>query len=68
MVQNAIFGEDNSVLGATVWAVTLVALSGRLNFVTARSRRVWELLEGQLILLIWKGTINGVQRRQHNVS
>ena len=68
VVQNAIIGEDNSILGGTVGVITLVALASGLNFVTARNRHVRELLEGQPILLIQKGVIDETQMRQHNVS
>lgn len=39
VVQNAIIGNDNSVLGALAGAVTLVVLAGALNRITARSKK-----------------------------
>src|SRR3712207_7690657 len=52
VVQNAIIGEDNSVLGAAAGAVTLVVLSGWLDWITARSKKARVLLEGSPVFLV----------------
>ena len=57
VVQNAMIGEDNSVLGATAGAVVLVLLSGILNRITASRRRARILLEGQTALLVKDGQL-----------
>lgn len=68
VVQNAMIGDDSSILGATLGALTLVVLCSGLNYVTARSHRIRLLLEGQPVLLIENGSIDEVQLRQQNVS
>jgi uncharacterized membrane protein YcaP (DUF421 family) len=55
VVQNALIGDDLSILGATVGAITLVVLSGIFNRLTMRSRTLRHLLEGQPVLLIRDG-------------
>src|SRR5690348_12695419 len=46
VVQNAMIGDDNSILGAGAGALTLIILSGWLNTLTSRSRAARRLLEG----------------------
>src|SRR5436190_15928018 len=46
VVQNAIIGEDNSVLGALAGALTLVAITAILNRVAGSSHRARVVLEG----------------------
>lgn len=55
IVQNAMIGQDNSVLGALAGALTLVLLSTALNRVSAKSMKARHLLEGQPILLVYNG-------------
>lgn len=57
VVQNAIIGDDNSVLGAMAGAATLVLLSGALNRITARSPRARQVLEGIPVLLVKDGRL-----------
>jgi uncharacterized membrane protein YcaP (DUF421 family) len=57
VVQNAIIGEDNSVLGAMAGATTLVLLSSWLNRTTAHSKKARVLLEGRPVLLMQGGVI-----------
>lgn len=68
VVQNAMIGEDNSILGAAAGAVMLVFLSGRLNRVTASSRRARILLEGKAALLVKDGVINEAAMKRETVS
>ncbi len=68
VVQNAIIGNDNSVLGALAGAITLVVLAGTLNRVTARSKAARELLEGKPALLIQAGKIDDAMMRTQAVS
>src|SRR5437764_190900 len=46
VVQNAMIGEDNSVVGAAAGAATLLWLSYLLNRMTSTSKRAREFLEG----------------------
>ena len=57
VVQNALIGEDNSILGALAGAATLLVLSNILDRVTARSPAARRLLEGMPILLIHNGQL-----------
>jgi uncharacterized membrane protein YcaP (DUF421 family) len=55
VVQNAMIGDDFSILGAAVGAFTLISLSGFLNRLTLQSRKVRHVLEGSPVLLIHEG-------------
>jgi uncharacterized membrane protein YcaP (DUF421 family) len=68
VVQNAMIGEDNSVLGAAAGALMLILMSGWLNRVTSRSKRARELLEGSPALLIRNGQINENVMQKESVS
>jgi uncharacterized membrane protein YcaP (DUF421 family) len=68
VVQNAMIGDDNSVLGAAAGAVMLVLLSGGLNSITARSKQARALLEGVPTLLIRDGVIDERRMKQQSVS
>lgn len=57
IVQNALIGEDNSILGAMAGAVTLLLLSTGLNRWTAKSMKARRLLEGEPILLVHNGRV-----------
>ncbi|TLY28750.1 MAG: DUF421 domain-containing protein [Ignavibacteria bacterium] len=56
-VQNAMVGDDSSLIGGIVAAGTLLALSFILNFVFYRSRRFESFIEGTPTLLIHNGRI-----------
>ncbi len=56
-VQNAMVGDDSSLIGGIVAAGTLLALSYILNFVFYRSRRFESFIEGTPTLLIHNGRI-----------
>ena len=65
VVQNAIIGDDNSVLGAVAGAVTLVALSALFNRVTANNHKMRVVLEGNPVLLVHNGVvIDDAMRRE----
>ena len=66
VVQNAIIGPDNSILGAFAGVATLLALSWGLNRLTARSPAVRRVLEGSPTLLISHGRI--LDRAMHKES
>jgi uncharacterized membrane protein YcaP (DUF421 family) len=64
VVQNAIIGNDQSLLGGVVGAVTLVAINAALNHALARSNRVAHFLEGRASTVIRDGHLQaGVLRR-----
>jgi uncharacterized membrane protein YcaP (DUF421 family) len=68
VVQNAMIGDDNSVLGAGAGAVMLILIAGALNRLTSRNRRARVLLEGNPQLLVSHGKILDEQMHKSNVS
>ena len=64
VVQNAVIGNDQSLLGGVVGAVTLVAINAALNRALARSDRLTHLLEGRASTVIEDGQVQtGVLRK-----
>jgi uncharacterized membrane protein YcaP (DUF421 family) len=57
VVQNAVIGNDDSVLGGVVGAVTLIALNAALNRWLASSDRASRLLEGTATTVIEDGRV-----------
>ena len=57
VVQNAIIGEDNSLLGGVIGAVTLVALNAAVTGWLARDSRAEHLLEGTPTTIIKDGEV-----------
>jgi uncharacterized membrane protein YcaP (DUF421 family) len=57
-VQNAMNGGDNSVTGGLILATTLVALNWFVGWLTFRSKRLEELIEGRPVILIHNGCID----------
>lgn len=55
VVQNAIIGPDNSVLGAVIGAIVLIGFDLALDVATKRSRWLRRLLEGRPITLVKGG-------------
>jgi uncharacterized membrane protein YcaP (DUF421 family) len=68
VVQNAMIGADNSILGAVAGALVLVLLSGLLNRLTANNKRRRVFLEGKPSLLIRKGALIEEAMRHNAVS
>src|SRR4051794_6529651 len=56
-VQNGLIGNDNSVTGAVVGAITLFAVDGVLAFVLFRQVRLRRLVEGTPTVLIEDGQV-----------
>ena len=68
IVQNAIIGEDNSVLGALAGALTLLLLSTALNRLSAKSTKARRLLEGQPVMLVHNGRMLEDNLKKYAVS
>lgn len=68
VVQNALIGEDNSILGSLVGAVTLLGLSVLLNRLTARNTKTRRLLEGVPVLLVHDGKALEEQMSRNTIS
>lgn len=65
-VQNSLIGEDVSLLGGLILAATLITCNWLVGFVSARSPRVDDLVEGSPVLLARDGQLfKGVLRRQN---
>lgn len=67
-VQNGIIGDDVSVTGAAIGAVTLLLLNYLFNFLTYRSTFFRRLLEGTSTTLIERGRINRQTLRREQIS
>jgi uncharacterized membrane protein YcaP (DUF421 family) len=64
VVQNAVIGSDQSLLGGVVGAATLVAVNAGLNHALARSDWLAHLLEGKASTVIRDGQVQrGTLRR-----
>ena len=68
IVQNALIGEDNSILGALAGAGTLLLLSTGLNRWTAKSLKARRLLEGEPVLLVHNGRLLDENMSKYAVS
>jgi len=67
-VQNSLIGEDVSLLGGLLLAVTLIACNWLVGFATARSRRLDRLVEGCPVLLGRDGQLFDRALRRENLS
>lgn len=54
-VQNALIGQDSSLLGGLLLAATLLALNWGVGLLSARSRRFDRLVEGVPVILVRHG-------------
>ncbi len=57
-VQNAIIGEDNSVIGGIIGAITLLVANGALGRLVYRFKKLEDLVEGSTDHLIQDGKLN----------
>src|SRR5690606_17530982 len=67
-VSNALSGDDNSVPGGLIVAVTLIALNLLVGFISSRSRAFERALEGEPVLLGRDGRIFEDVLRRHRVG
>lgn len=68
VVQNAIIGPDNSVLGALIGAVVLIGFDLLMDLLTQRSRRLRHLLEGRPVELVKDGHADRAALAQVGIS
>jgi len=68
VVQNAMIGDDNSILGAAAGALMVIILSGVLSRVTAKSRKARYVLEGKTVLLVKDGQVVEENMKKQAVS
>lgn len=64
VVQNAIIGDDNSLLGGTIGAVTLVAVNQLVDRLAYRSPFVRRLVEGRATSVIQDGRLDRTALRR----
>lgn len=67
-VQNALLGQDTSVGGGLLLAVTLIALNWTVGLVSARSVKVEAMIEGSPVLLARDGTVYKEVLRKELIS
>lgn len=65
-VQNAMIGQDSSLLGGLLVAVVLIAWNQLLGWLSNRSRRLEHLIEGRPEILVHNGQVfeDALQRNQ----
>ena len=56
-VQNSMNGGDNSLLGGMISATALIAVNYAVGFMTFRSRKLEQLIEGRPMVLIHNGQL-----------
>lgn len=67
-VQNALLGEDVSLLGGVILAATLIGLNYLVGWIAARSRRVQVLVEGSAVKIAENGRVDYLLLRKEAVS
>ena len=68
VVQNAMIGDDDSVLGAGAGALVLVMMSTGLSRLAAGNRATRHLLEGRAEMLVTGGVIDRGTMLRHHLS
>jgi uncharacterized membrane protein YcaP (DUF421 family) len=68
ILQNAMIGNDNSVLGGLIGAAVLLSANLAVAFVVFRSRRFERLVTGEPRVLIHDGTVNRKAVRQERLT
>src|SRR3954470_4020599 len=58
VVQNAVIGPDDSLIGGLLGAATLVAINGLVVRSTSRNERLFQLFEGSPTVLVTDGRTN----------
>jgi uncharacterized membrane protein YcaP (DUF421 family) len=67
-VQNAIIGQDDSLLGGLIGAVALLSANRGLNYLAYRRERVAKFLEGEPRVLIERGEVNQAAVKAEEIS
>lgn len=67
-VQNAMVGEDTSVIGGIVAAAALFGINFVMRWVILRNKRINRLLEGEPVMLIYKGKIQTKNLRRVQIT
>ena len=67
-VQNAMVGDNTSLLGGLVAAVTLFILNSGLRFLIYKYKPFEKFLEGEPVILIYKGTVMMKQMKDVKIT
>lgn len=67
-VQNSLIGEDISLFGGLLLAATLITMNYVVGWISARSRRVQCVMEGEPVLLARNGEVFARVLRRQNLS
>ncbi|MFN8545406.1 MAG: DUF421 domain-containing protein [Candidatus Binatia bacterium] len=68
VLQNAAIGNDNSVLGGIIGALTIFALNGLVALGTVRSRTVERLVNGRATRLVHNGEVDEAAMRRERIT
>ncbi len=67
-VQNSMNGGDNSLVGGMISAVSLILLNLFLSFISSRSKKIEEVIEGHPVILIHNGKCYTKILARENIS
>lgn len=67
-VQNAMVGADTSIIGGLLVAAVLIVWNQLLGWLTSRSRRIEDLLEGRPVVLVHNGHVFEDELRRNRMS
>lgn len=67
-VQNAIIGNDNSLLGGVIGAIALLSANWSISWLAYRHPKIANLLEGEPRVLIERGEINQKAMKHEEIS
>ena len=56
-VQNSMNGGDNSITAGLVLAAVIMGLSGAIGWLSYRSKRIADLVQGRPMMLVYKGEL-----------
>jgi uncharacterized membrane protein YcaP (DUF421 family) len=67
-VQNAMIGDDNSVTGGVLGALSLLAINWALMWVLYRAPKVTAVLEGESSTLVRSGVVDEVELKKQSLT
>jgi uncharacterized membrane protein YcaP (DUF421 family) len=67
-VQNAMLGEDTSLLGGIVAAAALFGINFVIRMASFRNKRISRLFEGEAVPLVYKGEKNEANMRKAQIT
>jgi uncharacterized membrane protein YcaP (DUF421 family) len=67
-VSNSLSGEDNSLVGGLILAITLVALNLAVAFLSTRNKRMEQVMEGSSVLIGRDGKVFDEVIKKHRIG